>query len=125
VRSVIIFILLLPLFFYFAYQPLMDQVNEARGMMLESEVHVALEQGKIKGYFTTADLQNIQNTVATALGYPPSWVSVQGTTTPQTRGNLISLRISVPTQLTFLNLTHANNTLQLSRSGTAMSEALQ
>ncbi|SFV03713.1 hypothetical protein [Alicyclobacillus macrosporangiidus] len=124
-RSVIVFILLLPMFFYFAYQPLMDQLNEARGMLLETEVHVALEQAKIKGYFTEADLENIQNTVAQHLGYPPSWVYVQGTTTPQTRGSLITLSISVPTKLTFLHLTPDSNTITLSRSATAMSEALQ
>ncbi|MFD1674147.1 hypothetical protein [Alicyclobacillus fodiniaquatilis] len=123
-RSVIIMILLLPLFYYFGYQPDMDQVNEARSLYLENVVHTALTQAQIKGYFSTTDLQTIQDNVASALGYPTNEVYINGTTTQQTRGVQITLTLSIPTQIAFFNMSPATNHATITRSESATSEAI-
>ncbi|MCF8568144.1 hypothetical protein LLE49_25805 [Alicyclobacillus tolerans] len=123
-RSILIMILLLPFFFNFSYQPDMDQVNEARSLYLENVVHTSLAYAQIKGYFSSTDIQSLQNQVANALGYPAGDVTVTATETLQTRGEPITLTISIPTRLAFFNLVPATNHATITRSETAASEAI-
>lgn len=112
-------------YFYFLFQPQMDQINSDRGLLIENVVHSALQQAALKGYFSSTDLQTIQNAVGTDLGYPTSDVQVTGTTTPQTRGNFIELSISVPTSIDLINLNGSNNKTLITRTEYAASDALQ
>lgn len=123
-RNIIIMILLLPFFFNFSYQPEMDQVNEARSLYLENVVHTSLAYAQIKGYFSTTDIQSLQNQIANALGYPVSEVNISATETPQTRGTPITLTVSIPTRIAFFNLVPTTNHATITRSETASSEAI-
>jgi hypothetical protein len=123
-RAVIILLLLMASLFNVTYQPVMDQVNEAKDMYLQNTVQTALQEAAVKGYFTPVDLSTLQSDVANGLGYPVSEVFVQGTTLLTPRGEPLSLKISIPTQLTFLNLGGGDNHMELTAQATAMSEAL-
>lgn len=107
------------------YQPYMDVVNGARQQFLQSVVHTAISEAKIKGYFSTADLQSIQSDVEQSIGYPASDVNVSGTTTFTMRGNPIQLSVSIPTTISMFSMSPATNTATLRAGETADSEALQ
>jgi peptidoglycan hydrolase-like protein with peptidoglycan-binding domain len=124
VKDILAFLLLFPLFTYFTWQPVQTEVNNAKIVHVDAIVHTALSEAKIKGYFSPEDLQTIQQTVAEDLGYPEGAVSVQGTQTPQTRGQPVSLTVTIPLRLQFLNIYGANNTQMYTHTETQMSEAL-
>ncbi|MCL6599572.1 MAG: hypothetical protein K6T81_12645 [Alicyclobacillus macrosporangiidus] len=123
-RDVIILVLLYFGILTWNYQPYMDVINGARLQYLQSVVHTAISEAKIKGYFTSTDLQTIQQNVAQALGYPTGNVFVSGTTTPTTRGTPIELTVSVPTRINLFSLSPSTNHAMLTAHESADSEAL-
>ena len=124
-RNVIVVVLLFFGILTWNYQPYMDVINGARIQVLQADVNTAISEAKIKGYFTSSDLQTIQDTVAQSLGYPTQDVVVTGTTTPTTRGNPMSLSVSVPTHINLFSMNPSTNTAVLTGRATAGSEALQ
>lgn len=108
-----------------SYQPIKSDVVNAKAEFIQNEVQTAIQQAKIKGYFSGADLQSIQLDVANHLGYPTSDVAVSGTTTPQTRGQEIALHITIPTTLNFMHFSWINDEMDITRGATAESELLQ
>ena len=123
-REVIVIVLLYFGILSWNYQPYMDAINGARLQYLQTTVYTALSEAKIKGYFTSADLQTIQLNIATTLGYPSGDVTVTGTTTPTTRGEPVALTVSIPSHLNLFSMSPSSNTVQLTASETADSEAL-
>ncbi|KPV42690.1 hypothetical protein [Alicyclobacillus ferrooxydans] len=124
-RDLIAAILLSIFLYFFAWQPFQDELNANKSLLIQNIVHNSLSQASVTtGYFTTSDLLSIQAEVANDLGYPTSEVTVIGTTTPQTRGGLLSLTISVPTSLTFVHIP-STEVVPITQSETAMSEVLQ
>ncbi|MFX4303705.1 hypothetical protein ACOJUR_15795 [Alicyclobacillus tolerans] len=122
-RNILIVILLSIIVLSWNYQPYMDMINGVREQYLQSAVYTALSEAKIKGEFTSSDLDTIQSTVADTLGYPPQDVLVQGTTTFTTVGSPMSLTISIPSQISLFS-SNASNALQLTASETVDSEAI-
>jgi hypothetical protein len=86
-------------------------------------VYTALSEAKIKGDFTSSDLENIQNTVAQTLGYPASEVSVSGTTVLTLYGSPMSLTITIPSQISLFS-DGSSNAVMLTATETVDSEAL-
>ncbi|MCL6441882.1 MAG: hypothetical protein K6T83_00205 [Alicyclobacillus sp.] len=124
-RDVIIVALLYFSILSWNYQPYMDAINGARLQYLQTAVNTAISEAKIKGYFTSTDLQNIKSDVAQTLGYPTQDVVVSGTTTPMTRGEPIELSVSIPTHINLFSLSPAANEAILTAHESADSEALQ
>ncbi|EJY57290.1 hypothetical protein URH17368_0013 [Alicyclobacillus hesperidum URH17-3-68] len=123
-RSAIIFALMFFFILSWNYQPYMDVINGARLEYLQAVAETAISEAKIKGYFSATDLSNIQQAVATHLGYPNSEVQVQGTTLPTTRGNSIDIQISIPTHINLFSMAPASNQATLTAYESADSEAL-
>lgn len=123
-RDVIVVILLYFGILSWNYQPYMDVINGARLQYIQSVVNTALSEAKIKGYFSTTDLQTIQSDVADTLGYPAGDVTVTGTTTYTTRGTPIQLAVQIPTTINMFTMSPSTNSAVLRSSQTADSEAL-
>lgn len=123
-RDVIVVILLYFGIISWNYQPYMDVINGARLQYIQSVVNTALSEAKIKGYFSTTDLQAIQSSVAQTLGYPTGDVTVTGTTTYTVRGTPILLTVEVPTTINMFTMSPSTNSAVLRSSETADSEAL-
>ena len=124
-RDVVIVVLLFFGVLTWNYQPYMDVVNGARDQYLQTVAYTAISEAKIKGYFTDSDLANIQQTVATGIGYPVSDVIVSGTTTPAARGTPIDLNIAIPSTISLFTVSPSTNSVTLAVHETADSEALQ
>lgn len=123
-RDAIIVALLFFLVMSWNYQPYMDAINGARLQYIQAEANTAIDEGKIKGYFSSSDLQTITQDVSSVLGYPVADVSVSGTQAPQTFGNPVWIKISIPTHLNMFSMASSTNTTTLVGSAVANSEAL-
>ena len=123
-RDVIVVALLFFGILTWNYQPYMDAINGARLQYLQATVNTALSESKIKGYFSSSDLQTIQDNVATTLGYPTDEVLVSGTTTPTDRGQPIELSVSIPSTINLFTIAPSANGTMLTSSETADSEAI-
>jgi predicted metal-binding membrane protein len=122
-RNILIVVLLSLVVLAWSYQPYMDMINGMREEYLQSAVYTALSEAKIKGDFTSSDLENIQNTVAQTLGYPASEVSVSGTTVLTLYGSPMSLTITIPSQISLFS-DGSSNAVMLTATETVDSEAL-
>ncbi|WP_258112154.1 hypothetical protein [Alicyclobacillus sp. SP_1] len=122
-RNILIVVLLSLVVLAWSYQPYMDMINGMREEYLQSAVYTALSEAKIKGDFTSSDLENIQNTVAQTLGYPASEVSVSGTTVLALYGSPMSLTITIPSQISLFS-GGSSNAVMLTATETVDSEAL-
>lgn len=122
-RNILIVVLLSLVVLTWSYQPYMDMINGLREEYLQSAVYTALSEAKIKGDFTSSDLENIQNTVAQTLGYPASEVAVSGTTVLALYGSPMFLTITIPSQISLFS-GGSSNAVMLTATETVDSEAL-
>ncbi|GMA65655.1 hypothetical protein NZD89_28015 (plasmid) [Alicyclobacillus fastidiosus] len=123
-RDVIIVVLLYFGLLSWNYQPYMDEINGVREQYLQTVASTAISEAKIKGYFTSSDLSNIQSNVAEHLGFSVGEVTINGTTTPMTRGEELDLSISVPSHINLFSLSPSTNQVTLKATASADSEAI-
>lgn len=123
-KDVIIVTLLFFAILSWNYQPYMDEINGVREQYIQTVANTAISEAKIKGYFTSSDLTNIQDTVADHLGYPAQEITVSGTTILMTRGEPINLSISLPSIVNLFSVSPSTNHVTLAANASADSEAL-
>lgn len=122
-RTLIGFLFGFLLMVYFGFLPLGTRVVAYKHDVIDNIGYTAVQEAKMKGYFSQADISSIKQTVANAIGYPVSDVNVQATTTFTPYNATMIINISIPTHLSLISLGN-NTTTTITAGHSARSEAL-
>jgi hypothetical protein len=95
VKSVISFMLLLPFFVFFMFQPFFNEVTHLRGMALEITLNRGIQQAAVQGYFTTDIINKMKDDLGKA-GFNSAYVEFSGTTTRVDRGQYLQGQLKYP-----------------------------
>jgi hypothetical protein len=93
--------LLLPFIFIILYQPILNDIEEARGELSQMAIERGTELAAVKGYYTPEIIEEMY-LIMESVGYECSQVELTVTDTPQLRGSYVTGTIKVPNEYRFL-----------------------
>lgn len=101
-KQLIVILAIQPFLIFFILQYTLEQKNHYNINQFQSLVYSAKEQAKQDGYFTSQNINNLKNEIATQFDIPENQIIIDATQVPKYRINdfnqceLIHYRVSVP-----------------------------
>lgn len=110
-KQVISFLLILPFFVYFVYQPIFNHIAHLEQMYLEVVIDQGIEKAAVEGRFTNEIINEMKDALENNLHFAQDQIQFEGTQNLTPRGQYIWGRISLPDQqFSFLPFLFGNST---------------
>lgn len=97
-KQVISFLMILPFFIYFIFQPIFNHILHLEKMYLEVVIDQGIEKAAVEGRFTDGIISEMKQDIKENLHFSETEIIFEGTENLTPRGQYIWGKISLPAQ---------------------------
>lgn len=97
-KQVISFLMVLPFFVYFVFQPIFNHIIHLETMYLELIIDQGIEKASVEGRFTSSIIAEMKQEIKKNLHFSETEIRFEGTESLTPRGQYIWGKISLPDQ---------------------------
>ncbi|MBH0167149.1 hypothetical protein IHV12_19680 [Fictibacillus sp. 7GRE50] len=100
-KDIIVFTLILPFVLYFLFTPILNDIENARGKIIQGTIQKATEKASLEGYFTPEIKEDIYKDLE-EIGYDRNKVELELTGDIKMRGEYVEGTIKAPNEYHFI-----------------------
>jgi len=100
-KEIILFTIVFPFLLYFSLTPMLNDLENARGKIIQGTIYKATEKAALEGYYTEENKEEIY-TQLEEIGYERDEIELRLTEDMKMRGEYVEGTITAPNKYTFI-----------------------